>query len=206
MYGGLDLSATTDLTSLELIAEIDGNWDVHSRFWLPENGLREKSQQDRVPYDSWAKQGFLETTPGGTIEYGYIAHELRRIFDQYNIGKIAFDRWNWKFLRPWLEEAGFSEYEMESFVEFGQGYQSMSPALRELESILLSRKMCHGNHPVLTMCAANAVVQSDPAGNRKLAKDKSTGRIDGMVALAMAVAVANVDEPQEYVSGRLIVA
>ena len=203
VYGGLDLSATTDLTSLELIAEIDGIWNVESIFWLPEKHLAQKAHSDRVPYDLWNKQGYIRTTPGGTIEYAYIAEELRRIFDQYNIRKIGFDRWNWKFLEPWLKEGGFSETELAKFEPFGQGYASMSPALRQFESVLLARKMRHGGHPVLTMCASNAVVQTDPAGNRKLAKDKSTGRIDGMVALAMAVAVANNDNAEEYVTGRL---
>ena len=203
VYGGLDLSATTDLTALTLMAEIHDQFHVHSTFWLPEDGLRDRANADRVPYDTWAKQGYLQTTPGNTIEYAYIAFELRRVFDRYNIGKIGFDRWNWRFLRPWLIEAGFRDWELEKFVEFGQGYQSMSPAMRALETVLLSGRMRHGNHPVLSMCALNAVVQSDPAGNRKLAKDKSAGRIDGMVALTMAAAVATEDDQQEYVVGRL---
>lgn len=203
VYGGLDLSATTDLTALVLTAEIHDKWHTHSTFWLPENGLLDRAKTDRVPYDTWRDQGYLQTTPGNTIEYAYIAYELRRVFDRYNIGKIGFDRWNWRFLKPWLIEAGFRDWELEKFVEFGQGYQSMSPALRALESVLLSNRLRHGNHPVLTMCALNAIVQSDPAGNRKLAKDKSAGRIDGMVALTMGVAVATEDETQEYVVGRL---
>jgi phage terminase large subunit-like protein len=109
---------------------------------------------------------------------------------------IAFDRWNFKHLKAWLLKVGFTEEQIEKhFVEFGQGYQSMSPALRDLESDLLTQKIAHGNHPVLTMCAANAVVQTDPAGNRKLNKAKSRGRIDGMVSLAMARAVAATYEP-----------
>src|SRR5688572_16592305 len=94
-----------------------------------------------------------------------------------------------KFLKPWLERAGFTEEELARFIEFGQGFVSMSPAIRELESLLLSRRLRHGNHPVLTMCATNATVITDPAENRKFVKGKATGRIDGMVALAMAVGV-----------------
>lgn len=202
VYGGLDLSATTDLTSLELMCEIGEHWHVESTFWLPEEGLAQKSISDRVPYDLWKKQGYLQTTPGKTIEYAYIAFELRRVFDRYNIQKLAFDRWNWKFLKPWLVEAGFTDTELAKFDEFGQGYVSMSPALRQLESMLLSRRMHHGGHPVLQMCAANAVVQSDPAGNRKLVKNKSAGRIDGLVALTMAVGVTDTEAPT-YVTGRL---
>jgi len=98
-----------------------------------------------------------------------------------------------KFLKPWLEKVGFDEDELEKFVEFGQGFVSMSPAIRELESKLLQKKLKHGNHPVLTMCAANAITVNDPAGNRKFTKQKASGRIDGMQALAQAVGVM----PQE---------
>jgi phage terminase large subunit-like protein len=160
--------------------------------------LREKARKDRVPYDLWRSEGFLETTPGRSIEYEYVAEYLRGVFDDLDIRSIAFDRWNFRHLRPWLENAGFSEAELDGrFVEFGQGFQSMSPALRDLESSILQGKLLHSNHPVLNMCAANAVVQTDPAGNRKLSKSKSRGRIDGMVALAMAMSVAatHEDEP-----------
>lgn len=189
VFGGLDLSATSDLTALVLATQRDGKWDVHPTFWLPDAGLAEKSRQDRVPYDVWAGDGSLQTTPGASIEYEYVAEHLRGVFDRCTVRAIAFDRYNMKFLRPWLEKVGFTEEELERFVEFGQGFVSMSPALRELESLLLSKKIRHGAQPVLTMCANNAVVTTDPAGNRKLNKAKSTGRIDGLVALAMAVGV-----------------
>jgi len=189
-YAGLDLSSVNDLTALVLVSD---NGDVHCRFWLPEEGLAEKSRSDRVPYDLWAKDGYLLTTPGRSIEYEFIAYELRDIFNTCNIKQLAFDRYNMKFLRPWLEKAGFSEDELERFVEFGQGFISMSPAIRELESKLLQKQLKHGNHPVLTMCAANAITVNDPAGNRKFTKQKSNGRIDGMQALAQAVGVM----PQE---------
>lgn len=190
VWAGLDLSSVNDLTALVLVSN---NGDVHSRFWLPEEGLAEKSRNDRVPYDLWAKDGYLLTTPGRSIEYEFIAHELRDIFNLCNVKSLAFDRYNMKFLRPWLEKAGFTDEELERFVEFGQGFVSMSPAIRELESKLLQKQLKHGNHPVLTMCAANAITVNDPAGNRKFTKQKSNGRIDGMQALAQAVGIM----PQE---------
>lgn len=186
VYGGLDLSSVSDLTALVLVTD-DG--DVHPTFWLPEEGLAEKSRLDREPYDLWQQQGLLETTPGRAIEYEWIADYLRGIFDCCNVRALAFDRYNMRHLKPWLEKVGFSEEELERFIEFGQGFVSMSPALRELEARLLSNKLKHGNHPVLTMCAANATIVQDPAGNRKFTKSKASGRIDGMVALAMAVGV-----------------
>jgi phage terminase large subunit-like protein len=192
VYGGLDLSSTTDLTALVLVSE---QGDVHCRFWLPREGLEEKARTDRVPYDLWHKEGLLLTTHGRSIEYEFIADALRGIFDICDVQQIAFDRYNMKFLKPWLERVGFKDEELEKFVEFGQGFVSMSPAIRELESKLLQKQLKHGNHPVLTMCAANAITVNDPAGNRKFTKQKSTGRIDGMVGLAMAVGVMpNMEE------------
>lgn len=191
VYAGLDLSEVNDLTAFVPMAPVNGIWNVKPTFWLPGEGLRERSRQDRVPYDVWADQGHLEAIAGAkSIEYEFVAGHLRRFFDRYNVQKVGFDRWNWRHLKPWLEKAGFTEAELAKFVEVGQGFQSMSPALRDLESDLLNGKIAHGNHPVLTMCAANAVVQQDPAGNRKLTKAKSRGRIDGMIALAMAKSVA----------------
>jgi phage terminase large subunit-like protein len=187
VYGGLDLSAVNDLTALVLIGRVDGVWQVHPTFWLPGQGLAHKARADRVAYDLWHEQGYLEAAPGKSVEYEFVADYLRDAFARYDIRKIAFDRWGWRHLRPWLVKAGFTDDELEEhFVEFGQGLQSMSPALRELESDLLAGNLAHGNHPVLTMCAANAVVKTDPAGNRKLDKSRSAGRIDGMVALTMA--------------------
>lgn len=187
VYAGLDLSSVSDLAALVLAAEDGDSLGVHPTFWLPEDGLAEKSRLDRVPYDLWAKQGLLQTTTGGSIEYEFIAEHLRGVFDRCNVRALAFDRYNMKFLRPWLVKAGFTEQELERFIDFGQGFASMSPAIRSLESLLLARKLRHGAHPVLTMCAANATVATDPAENRKFIKGKATGRIDGMVALAMAV-------------------
>lgn len=197
VYAGLDLSSTADLTAFVPIAWIDDAWEVKPTFWLPGQGLAEKARADRVPYDVWAREGLLETPNSRSIEYEYVAEWLRGFFDTYNVRKVAFDRWGWKHLRPWLLKAGFSEEELEEkFEEFGQGFQSMSPALRELESALLNGKLRHGNNPVLAMCASNAVVATDPAGSRKLNKAKAAGRIDGMVALTMAVGVAPLDEPE----------
>lgn len=198
IFGGLDLSSVDDLTAKVYIAPVDGFWHVKPTFWLPGEGLKEKSRADRVPYDVWAGQGHLRTTPGKTVDYEFVAATLYTDCEHGDVRKIAFDRWNWRHLKPWLLKAGFSEDQLEGdnaiFEQMGQGYQSMSPALRDLESDLLDGRIVHGNHPVLTMCAANAVVTSDPAGNRKLDKAKATGRIDGMVALAMARGVAGTFE------------
>ena len=193
VFAGLDLSESADLTAL-VLTHLDpdtGVWHVRPIFWLPEEGLAEKAARDRVPYDLWASQGYLETTPGAAVDYEHVAERLKDVFDDYHVTKVAFDAWNFVHLKPWLRKAGFSEQLLErTFVEFGQGYRSMSPALRDLESLILQRKIRHGNHPVLTMCMANATIERGDAGNRKLSKKKSTGRIDGAVALLMAIGAA----------------
>ena len=191
VYGGLDLSETGDLTALVLVSPVRGLLNVKPTFWLPEEGLAERSRKDRVPYDVWHDQGRLNTTPGRSVEYEFVAEHLVRLFREQEVRKIAFDDWNMRHLRPWLVKAGLPEAIIdEKFVLFRQGYKSMSPALRTLESLLLNARVRHGMHPILTMCAANAVVKMDEAGGRKLDKKKSRGRIDGMVALVMAASMA----------------
>jgi phage terminase large subunit-like protein len=196
VWGGLDLSECNDLTAFVAVAPVDGVWHVKPTFWLPGEGLRERARLDRVPYDIWARDGKLVAIEGArSVEYEYVARFLRGFVDENDVRKIAFDRWGFRHLRPWLLKEGFSETELEElFEEFGQGFQSMSPALRTLESDLLNRKVAHGDHPVLGMCAANAVVQRDPAGGRKLNKAKSRGRIDGMISLTMARSAAGTYE------------
>jgi phage terminase large subunit-like protein len=197
VYAGLDLSSTADLTAFVPVAQVEGEWETKPSFWLPEEGIEAKSRNDRVPYDLWASQGFLNLCPGKSVDYEFVAHWLFAFCSEHNVKKIAFDRWGMKYLRPWLIAAGFTDDRCDLlFEEFGQGFQSMSPALRDLESVLLNGQLRHANHPVLTMCAANSVVSTDPAGGRKLNKAKAAGRIDGMVALAMAFGVAPLETEQ----------
>lgn len=205
VWSGLDLSATSDLTAHVAMAWIEDAWEVKPTFWLPGEGLREKARSDRVPYDLWHDQGFLQTTPGKAIEYEWVAHRLYEFEKTHNWQKCGFDRYNMKFLRPWLIKAGFTEERIEElFVEFGQGFVSMSPALRDTEAAILQGKVRHGGHPVLTMCAANAVVTSNPVGDRKLNKAKAAGRIDGMVAMVMGFGVAP-DEVEQKPSYELMI-
>jgi phage terminase large subunit-like protein len=201
VYGGLDLSAVNDLTALVLIGQSETKWHVHPTFWLPAEGLRERARTDRVPYDVWQQQGHLEATPGKSVDYEYVALWLKQLFqdEQLDIVRIGFDPWKFQALKQWLLKVGFSEQDVERhFVEVGQGYKSMTPALRTLEGELLNGRVAHGMHPVLSMCAENAVVVHDPAGNSKLDKSKSIRRIDGMVALAISFAVAEfeADKPE----------
>lgn len=182
VYGGLDLSATTDLTSLVLTCRIDGELHVQPYFWMPQDSVQEASKRDRAPYDVWVKQGLIRTTPGKVIDYAFVARDIGEICADMDVSRIAFDRWRMDRMKTALETAGV-ELPLEPF---GQGYASMAPALDALEEDLLQENVLHGGNPPLAMCAANAVAVSDPAGNRKLDKGKATGRIDGLVALTMA--------------------
>jgi phage terminase large subunit-like protein len=198
LYGGLDLSATTDLTAFVLVSRVDGVLHVWPHFWMPQDSVQEAARRDKAPYDVWVREGLLRTTPGKVIDYGFVAKDIGEITAGLDIAKIGFDRWRMDRMKDALARA-----EVDLPLEpFGQGFQSMSPALDALEADLLQGKVAHGGHPVLTMCAANAVAVSDPAGNRKLDKVKATGRIDGMVALTMAAGVMclqSKDEPSPMV-------
>jgi phage terminase large subunit-like protein len=198
-YAGLDLSATSDLTAFCRIGKVDGIWQMHGTYWLPSQGLREKSRTDRVPYDVWAKEGHLQTSPGGQVAYECVAEHIMECFRKYDLRKVAFDRWGIGHFRPWLLKAGFTErFIEEHFIPFGQGTMSMTPALRVFEGLLVDQKCAHGGNPVLSMCAANAVVDGKDESCRKLSKAKSTGRIDGMVAFTMAYGVAPLDDEREF--------
>lgn len=190
VYAGLDLSARTDLTALVLIGKIAGTWHVVPHFWTPEQGLFDRAKRDRQPYDVWARQDYLHTTPGATVDYEFVAQDIAAIFSDLNVQRVAFDRWRIELLRRELDRLGVEL----PLIECGQGFKDMSPAIDAMESELLNGRIAHGNHPVLTMCAANAVISKDAAGNRKLDKHKATGRIDGMVALAMAFFAASGEE------------
>lgn len=198
VYCGLDLSAVNDLTALSLVAVVDDKYQSKAVFWLPESNIIEKSRADRVPYDQWSDMGHLMLSPGASIEYDYVADYLRGLFDTLDIQCVAFDRWNWRFFKPALIRAGFTEEELENkFMEFGQGFKSMSPAMRDADSIILQKKFIHDNNPVMNMCISNSRVDTDPTGARKLTKQKSSGRIDGAVALVMAMSVAATHEVEE---------
>lgn len=196
---GLDLSARHDLTALVCVAEYLDELHVRCEFFVPKDGLQDRSLRDRVPYDLWEQRGFITATAGASVDYEFVARRLVEICDEYDVSSIAFDRWRIDVLEAELARLGVEL----PLVPHGQGYKDMAPALDNLEGELLNEHIRHGNNPVLTMCASNSVVDADPAGNRKLNKAKSTGRIDGMVALAMCMNQQN-DEREDFASGRLI--
>lgn len=198
-YGGLDLSSTSDITAFVLVfppIEPDEPYWILPRLWLPEDTLDLRVARDHVPYDLWHKQGFLETTEGNVVHYDHIEHEIEQLGLKYNIREIAYDRWGAVQMSQNLEGLGFT------VVPFGQGFKDMSPASKELMKLALEGRLAHGGHPVLAWMADNITVRQDPAGNIKPDKQKSTEKIDGIVALIMALdrAIRNGSaEPAESV-------
>ncbi len=190
-FGGLDLGATRDLTAFVLaFPNDDGRIDILCNFFMPANNISERSNQDRVPYDLWAQQGFITLIPGATIDPGFVADCLANAAQEYDLQLLAYDRWRIEDLKRELGLIGASL----PLSAHGQGFKEMSPAVDKLERAVAEGILRHGGNPVLNMCAANAVITRDPAGGRKLDKSKASGRIDGLVALAMALNVSGREE------------
>lgn len=186
VWCGLDLSSRCDLTALVIIGKIAGVWHVVPHFWTPEQGLADRAKRDRAPYDVWHRQGYLHSTPGATVDYEYVAQDIATLLSELNVQAIAYDRWRIDLMKKEFDKIGCDL----PLVNWGQGFRDMAPALDALEAELLNARVAHGGHPVLSMCAANAIVIKDPAGGRKLDKGKATGRIDGLQAMAQAFGVA----------------
>lgn len=186
VYVGLDLSAKSDLTAMVAVCFDGERWHVFPRFWTPQQGLSDRSKRDRAPYDVWASQGLITATPGASVDYDQLAVDIAEQLADWNVQVVAFDRWRIDVFKQSCERANITL----PLVPFGQGFASMAPAVDNLETQLLNNRVNHGNTPVLTMCMANSVIEQDAAGNRKLNKAKATGRIDGAVALVMAMGAA----------------
>ena len=179
-YGGLDLSSTLDITALcWVFPPVEGTiYDVICRFWIPEENWEERVKRDRAPYDVWIRQGIMRPTPGNVVDYDEILAQIEQDLAHFDVQELAFDPWNATSVSNKLPAA--------KMVEFRQGYVSMNPAMKSLEVAIQRRTLNHGGNPALAWMADNLVATSDPAGNLKPDKAKSTERIDGMVALIMA--------------------
>jgi len=190
-YGGLDLSSKIDLTAFVLVfapVEDNGTWDVIVKFYCPEEGILKRSRVDKVPYDVWAKQGFITATPGNVVDYDWIKKDVFQAAKDYNLPEIGFDSWNAQAtatdimneLNGSNSETGFQ------MVEMRQGPKTFNEPMKDVLVNLMSNQMRHGGHPVLRWCADNLVTRKDQNGNMAPDKEKATEKIDGMVALFMA--------------------
>ena len=201
-YAGLDLASTTDIAALVLVFPMDdGTFESLSYFWIPGDNIQERVRRDRVPYDVWVAQGLITATEGNVIDYAAIESKIKQLAAGFNIREIGFDRWGATQLSQNLQGENFT------VVPIGQGFASMSAPTKELLNLILSQRLHHGGHPVLRWMADNMMVRTDPAGNLKPDKQKSREKIDGMVALIMAIdrAIRNENAPSKYERAGLLV-
>lgn len=181
-YGGLDLASTVDIASLGLVFPDDEDcYDLLPKFWIPEDGMRERSKRDGVPYETWVEQGLITATPGNVIDYRWIRKDINEFGEKYHIKEIAFDRWGATELIQYLEDDGFT------LIMFVQGFSSFAMPTKELLALTLAKRIRHGGNPVLRWMADNMVVKQDPAGNLKPDKEKAKQKIDGIVAMIMGL-------------------
>lgn len=197
-YPALDLSTTTDISALALVFPPEADSDPYyllNFFWCPENKVRKASQADRVPYDAWVRDGYMEATPGDVVDYAFVRARVNELAKKYKFGPFAYDPWNAMQLALQLqEEDGFV------MAEHRQGFVSMNEPSKEFERLVISKKIRHGDNPVMNWMVSNVALKTDAAGNIKPDKDKSTGRIDGVVASIMSVGMATRNTKQHEVS------
>lgn len=203
-YGGLDLSSTTDITAFVLVfppEDEDGKYEILPFFWLPEETLELRVRRDHVPYDTWKAKGLVMTTEGNVVHYGFIEKFIEELGTKYNIKEIAYDRWGAVQMVQNLEGMGFT------IVPFGQGYKDMSPPTKELMKLVLEKKIAHGGNEVLEWMVDNIYIKTDPAGNIKPDKEKSTEKIDGAIAMIMALdrAIRHGGQPESIYNERGII-
>lgn len=163
-FGGLDLSATQDLTAFVVLSE---GTDVYCWAFLPADGIVERERSDRVPYRLWAEQGSLTLTPGRTVDYAAVKAAVLEAASVFDLRHVAFDRWNSSQIVAELEDEGIE------MVDMGQGFASMSSPCKEMSRLIVDGKLRHGGDPLLRWCASNVAAKVDPAGNIKLDKERS---------------------------------
>jgi phage terminase large subunit-like protein len=185
-YAGLDLSSTRDVTAFSLYWP--HNHAVKTWFWVPKDNAEDRERKERVPYATWGRMGLIELTSGNVVDYDVIRARINEIRKAYDVREIAIDRWNSTQLQTQLVGDGLT------VVPFGQGFGSMSSPTKELEKLVASRVLRHGGCPVLKWMASNTTAEQDAAGNLKPSKGKSTDKIDGIVALIMAIGRAIVQD------------
>lgn len=194
----IDLSGKADLTAMAMAFESEIGLDVFVEYWTPKDTLRERALKDRWPYDRWVEDGYMVAVPGKSIDYAWPAQRIAEVCAHHDVQMLGFDRWRIEDLERELDDIGFEHHRWEPDVTgyglamcpHGQGFKEMGPAVEAFETSVLNATIRIHHNPVTTMCAANAVITKDPAESRKFDKGKATGRIDGMVAIAMAVRLA----------------
>jgi phage terminase large subunit-like protein len=193
---GVDLSATTDLTAVVALLEYGDGFLATPRFFVPEDGIRRRGERDGVNYPLWAEQGHITATAGSVVDYQVVEDHIADLAERFRVEAIAIDRWNSTATTTRLMDQSLP------VVRFGQGFASMSGACKELERLVLARQLYHTGCPVLRWCLGNVALEQDAAGNIKITKSKSREKVDGAVALAMAIGVAQTEGPHSVYETR----
>lgn len=198
-YAGLDLASTTDIAALVLGFPVDGIVYLKCFFFVPEEGIKRRSERDHTDYATWVRQGHIIATEGAVIDYDVIRNKINELSEIYQIKEIAIDRWNATQISTQLSGDGFE------MIGHGQGFASLSAPTKELERRILSKQINHGSNPVLAWMASNVQIEQDAAGNMKPSKSKSTSRIDGIAATLMSlsrIVVSDEDQTSVYDGGQ----
>jgi len=198
-YGGLDLSSTTDIAALVLVFPVDGNYKVISEFFIPADNIEARVRKDRVPYDVWVREGFIKATSGNVIDYKFIEDTIDNYAREFDIYEMAYDPWNATMLTQRLAENGME------MVDVRQGFASMTAPTKQLETLILQKKIHHGGNPVLRWMFDNVMVKQDANGNLKPDKEKSREKIDGIISLIMAISRAMVNEENQQGRGAILI-
>lgn len=194
-FAGLDMSTTTDLTAFVLAFQHEESFHIKPFFFAPRENAIHREKKDGVPYLTWARENHIELTSGDVVDYDHVRKRINDIGKQYNIRGIAADRWNSTQLITQLAGDGFE------VVPFGQGFASMSAPSKKLEELILKGAITHDNNPVMNWCMSNVSIKEDVAENIKPIKAKKTERIDGVVAMVMALGLsiqAEILKPSVY--------
>lgn len=195
-YAGLDLASTTDIAALILLfPKENGAYDIVSRFFIPKDQMRERVRRDKVPYLDWLRDDLIIATDGNIIDYGFIEKEIKILAEKFDIQMLAYDRWNSSSL-----VTNLTNEEVVELIPFGQGFASMTAPTKQIEVLAIQENLNHGNNDVLNWMCSNIVLKRDPSDNIKIDKEKSTEKVDGMVALAMALGICILDTEVEEVN------
>jgi phage terminase large subunit-like protein len=196
-FGGLDLSSTTDITAWCVGKKLEDGYKADFRFYIPEDRARRLEDADRVPYSQWIREGWVQATPGNTIDYSFVEKDIIEDCRRFDIIHVGFDPWNATATYTRLEGEGIS------FIKLRQGYATLTAPCKELERCVINGTLDHGNNPVLDWMVSNVEVQTDVNGNiRPVRPEHNAGskKIDGVMALVFMIAVAMTsnDGPSIY--------
>jgi len=189
-WAGLDLAVSKDLTAFVMVFPTDGTYKLVCRFWCPEQDIARRSSTDRVPYARWVDEGWIKATPGASTDHEVVEHDIVELCERFAIREIGYDPWIAEPMAQRLSNSGIV------MVQMRQGPKTLNYPAKQLEGLVADRKLEHGDNPVLRWMASNVTIRTDANDNISPDKKRSSEKIDGVVALIMALGRATVPEPE----------